>query len=208
MLVASVDVGVVNLGVVFAELDDDTYLLTHVHRCENLDTRRMEHGRVSCETCTLGHTKTATDRLNHFMQERRDWFDRCAHVLIERQPIMGHTDVEQLLYSAFRDKAVLVSPNSMHKYFNIRHFTYDGRKEMTVRIADDLLPVTHFPRYHEMERKHDIADAVCIMLFWISQQHTRVAAEAEKERRRREIAEAPAVSDVGSLWDKYRYRAK
>jgi hypothetical protein len=48
-----------------------------------------------------------------------DFFEMADFILIERQPPMGLTAVEQLIFSRWRDKAILVHPRSMHKYFNI-----------------------------------------------------------------------------------------
>ena len=105
-------------------------------------------------------------------------FDACTHVLIERQPLVGHTDVEQILFFMFRHKAVLVSPNAMHNYFKISKYSYETRKYKTVMLAAHFLSVDHFPEYHCLERKHDIADALCLLLFWI---HTQ--REASKRVR-------------------------
>jgi hypothetical protein len=207
MWVASVDVGIVNLAIVFAELEDHTHRLIRIARCENVDTRNMVHDVVGPEECKLGHTKTSTDRLQHFVQERRTWFDRCDRVLIERQPIMGHTDVEQLLYLTFRNKAELVSPNSMHKFFNISGYTYEGRKIMTVQIADQLLPPDRFPEYHALERQHDVADALCLLLFWIQKEGEKAEKErlvAEEKARQAEVAKSTV--DFAAMLDKYRYR--
>lgn len=172
MLVASIDVGIVNLAVAFVEVDSDTYQLTRIVRVENVDSTKFEHGTVCYDACTLGHTKTATDRIMHFIQERAALFDTCARILIERQPIQGHTDVEQLLYMVFRDKAELVSPNSMHKLLNIGHLTYEWRKVKTVEFADTMLDPITFHEYHSMERRHDIADALCLLIYWAYSHHT------------------------------------
>jgi hypothetical protein len=172
MLVASIDVGIINLAVVFARIADD-FTVESIERVENVNTTHFEHDLVPYDDCTLGHTKTTTDRLSHFVQERAPWFDACEVVLIERQPIMGHTDVEQCLFMLFRDKAHLVSPNAMHKHFNINYLTYEWRKVKTVEIADTMLG--HHPEYLGLERRHDIADALCLLLYWLHT--TRVAAD-------------------------------
>jgi hypothetical protein len=39
--------------------------------------------------------------------------------LIEKQPPAGLVAVEQLLMMSYRDKAVLVYPNSMHAHFGL-----------------------------------------------------------------------------------------
>ena len=45
-----------------------------------------------------------------------------------------------------------------------------------VMLADQFLSVDDFLEYHCLERKHDIADALCLLLFWIhTQRETRQA---------------------------------
>ena len=170
MIVASIDVGIVNLAVVFVELDDLTRDISRICYLANVDSTVFEHCTISLSDCTLGHAKTTADRVTHFVQERQHMFDACAHVLIERQPLVGHTDVEQVLFLLFRQKAQLVSPNAMHKFFNISRYSYESRKVKTVMLADQYLPVKDFPLYHNLARKHDIADALCLLMFWIHQQ--------------------------------------
>lgn len=174
MFVSSIDVGIVNLGVIFVELDDITLQLIQIIYVDNVNSTVFEHNVVSHDNCTLGHMKTTTDRLMHFVQERQPMFDMCLHVLIERQPPLGHTDVEQILFFMFRDKAVLISPNAMHKFFKISNHSYENRKHQTVLIANAFLSIDQFPEYHNLERKHDIADAFCQLLFWVDMQHKRL----------------------------------
>lgn len=222
MYVVSIDVGIVNLAIVFCELtDDNQFQLVQIISCETVDTRIMSHVNVKIDACKLGHTKTATDRLSHLIQERRNLFDQCSHVLIERQPIMGHTDVEQVLYTIFREKAELISPNSMHKFFNISGYTYDGRKNMTVHIADQILPIESFPGYHVLDRKHDIADAICILLFWSSMKRNEFLLENINARTyykkneyehddedRNALGDNKSVIIFANKLNKYRYNKK
>ena len=170
MFVCSIDVGIVNLAVVCVELHDASLDILRITYVANVNSTVFEHIAVDASVCSLGHTKTTTDRVRHFVQERRAMFDACTHVLIERQPLVGHTDVEQILFFMFRHKAVLVSPNAMHNYFKISKYSYITRKYKTVMLADHFLSVDHFPEYHLLERKHDIADALCLLLFWIHTQ--------------------------------------
>ena len=51
---------------------------------------------------------------------------------------------------------VLVSPVSMHTHFGMRHLNYDERKERTVSIEGEI----------PYERKHDIADALCMIVYY------------------------------------------
>lgn len=173
MLVACIDVGIVNLALVVAEVTPAWEVMAVVH-AEVADTRVFEHTHVPMHQCMLGHAKTTTDRVTHFVQERAELLDACETVLIERQPLQGHTDVQEVLFLLFRTKAELVSPNSMHKHFQISQYTYEGRKQQTVRLATEFF--THLPAcmYHFAERKHDMADALCLLLYWLHVQRSRL----------------------------------
>lgn len=168
LTIASFDVGIVNLALVVVQVEDWT--VTRVVHLDVSDTTKFEHNRVHYDDCVLGHTKTTTDRVNHFVQERLHLLQAADKVLIERQPIQGLTDVEQVLFMLFRHKAELVSPNSMHKYFQINHLTYEWRKVKTTEIADASFQHLNFPRYHRLQRRHDIADAWCLLLYWLQSQ--------------------------------------
>ena len=89
--------------------------------------------------------------------------DGCDVLLIERQPPGGIKDVEALLASAYRSKVTMISPNSMHKFFKISHLSYDDRKIFTETHAHPYL--AGFPDYMALDRKHDVADALCMCLF-------------------------------------------
>jgi hypothetical protein len=60
----------------------------------------------------------------------------------------------------FKEKVLLVSPVSMHVHFGMRHLDYEERKERTVAIAEKYIE-GGIP----YERKHDIADALCMIVF-------------------------------------------
>jgi hypothetical protein len=88
-------------------------------------------------------------------------------VLIERQPIMGLTDVQHLVFHILK-RAIFVSPCSVHKYFNIRHLTYEQRKTWMVDNANEYLH--QFTEYDDLVRKHDIADAMMMIVFYVKKQ--------------------------------------
>lgn len=206
MLIASIDVGVINLALVFA-LVDEKYTLQRILHAELVDTTVLQHVRVGADVCTLGHSKTMTDRLTHFVQERAPWFEQCDKVLIERQPPLGLTNVQELLFLLFRAKAELVSPNAMHKHFNINGFTYEGRKQRTVEIATPYL--TLHAAYNALDRQHDIADAVCQLLFWLHTTCTSIFPPKRLVHRPcEEDSHAAAVQTFAVTMSKFKYQKK
>jgi len=169
-LIVSIDVGLLNLGLLVAEVAED-YMLDRIIAAHKIDLRQLAHTTVARKNCLLHHANCTADRVMHVIQEHRAYFDRAEKVLIERQPLCGLTDVEQVFMALLRDKTVLVSPNAMHKHFDIGHLNYDGRKVATTRLANQHLE--HDPVWKTLTRKHDVADAYCLMMFWLSrQQHT------------------------------------
>ena len=143
------------------QMDYETKQVTYIKK---VDITRYTHNTV-CE-CKLHHTHHITDYVLHFVHEYRNVFDSSEHVFIERQPPTGLVAVEALLFSLFREKMTLVSPNSMHKHFMIGHLDYEGRKKKTQAIAEPYVGALEY--YQGQVRKHDMSDAVCILLYEFS----------------------------------------
>jgi hypothetical protein len=166
ILVTSIDVGLVNLGMVMVELRDD-YTWNELLFADRIDLTDMPHHTVPRKECTLFHTNDAVDRVEHFIQEYKSYFDDSDHILIERQPLGGLVHVEQLLYRAFRNKTLLCSPNAVHKHFQMAKGDYDKRKQQSTRIAMPYLE-NHPVLKTCANRIHDISDSICLVLWWIS----------------------------------------
>lgn len=205
MRVVAFDVGIVNLAIVAANVHPASGVVAQVVHVELVDTTHMEHGAVSAEACLLGHTKTHTDRLMHVIQERA-WIDECDVVLIERQPLQGHTDVQEVLFLVFRHKAVLISPNSMHKHFHIQTLPYEWRKQRTVQIAAPYLQP--FKSFSGAERQHDMADAMCILLFWLAGRQQKVKVIAQRSCNDDDETHNTAVASFGARMREYAYKKK
>ena len=149
MKVLAIDIGFHNMGLVFAEFEDGP----------KIDVKQMK--KVSLEDYKYIRINDFVDLVPLFVEEHRRLFDVADRILIERQPPGGFTNIEILLNYMFRDKVELISPVSMHMHFGMRHLDYEERKERTVLLAekylDDEIPY---------ERKHDIADAFCMIVYF------------------------------------------
>ena len=174
MIIISIDIGVINMGITKAFVDDD-FNITFMDAFK-VDITRMRHNTVQACDCIIPHTKEVCDRVAH---------------LIERQPPMGIKDVESLIMSRFRNKTKLISPNKMHKFFNIGKLSYDQRKLFTEEVAD--IHIGHIPTYYNCIRRHDMADACCICLCFLNS----LKREYEKNQRRENIKRLP--------FDEYRF---
>ena len=149
MKVLAIDIGYHNMGLVSAEFEDSP----------KIDVKYMK--KVSLEDYKYIHTNDFVDLIPLFVEDHQDIFDSADKILIERQPPAGFTNIEILLNYMFKDKVILISPVSMHMHFGMRHLDYEERKERTVLIAEKYL-ADEIP----YERKHDIADALCMIVYF------------------------------------------
>ena len=149
MKVLAVDIGFHNMGLVFAEFEDDPKIHVRTIKKASLDDYKYVYSNDMIDLILL------------FVEDHRDLFDSADKILIERQPPTGFTNIEILLHYMFKDKVILISPISMHVHFGIRELTYDERKERTVSIAEKYID-GGIP----YERKHDIADALCMIVYY------------------------------------------
>jgi hypothetical protein len=98
-------------------------------------------------------------------------------------------DVEQLLFKEFRNKAILVSPNSMHKHFEIQGLDYDDRKIRVTEIVDEMLktnPLLH-EKFQSLVRQHDIGDAGAHLKKFLAEKHKEHQEEIIRQRFKRKL---------------------
>jgi len=150
MQVLAIDVGYHNLAIVVAQ-------------CNKTEIKIDFCKKVSLEDYKYIQSNDFVDLVPLMLNDYKKYFETSEQILIERQPIGGFTDIQTLIHYIHRDKTILISPNSMHKYFGFDNLDYDQRKEQTVKIATPYLEDNEY--FHRLERKHDIADAVCMILF-------------------------------------------
>ena len=149
MKVLAIDIGYHNMGLVLAEFEDNPKIEVEYIK------------KVSLEDYKYLRTNDMVDLVPLFVEDHQDIFDSADKILIERQPPGGFTNIEILLHYMFKDKVVLVSPVSMHTHFGMRHLDYEQRKERTISITEKYLK-GEIP----YERKHDIADAFCMIVYY------------------------------------------
>jgi len=175
MKILSIDVGIVNLGYVFAEIQpiqvkrkiksytQDNIFNINVIECNRIDITNIKHSNVKWCDCKLHHDRCIPDYLDHFIQEHIYLFELSDMILIERQPPIGITNVQDLLFKLFRNKVLLISPNSVHKYFELSK-DYDIRKIESENIAKKYL--SDFTNFNNNIRKHDISDAMLMIIYY------------------------------------------
>ncbi len=102
----------------------------------------------------------------HLFKKYRTNFDSAELILIERQPPTGLVAIQELIMREYRNKSKLISPNAMLNFFGILKFEYLERKVHTERIAMEYLG--GLKTFIFNERRHDMADSLCILLYYLS----------------------------------------
>ena len=148
MRVLAIDIGYHNLGIVLAEsVAGPSIKVEYMKKVSLADYKYLKSNDM-------------VDLVPLFVEDHKGIFDSADKILIERQPPGGFTNIEILLHYMFKDKVLLVHPTSMHTHFGIRHLDYEERKERTTSIAE-----RHLKFEIPYERKHDIADALCMIIY-------------------------------------------
>ena len=141
-----------------------------VNKCMLIDITQHIHQRVCKENCQLFHSNNISDWMAHVFQEIDDAVAEVDVVLVEKQPICGIISVEQSLFCHYRDKVILVNPRSMHRFYGIDCFDYEERKVRVVELINGMDIDWETSCMQDVgNRQHDIADAMCIAVFWCSQ---------------------------------------
>jgi len=149
MKILAIDIGYHNMGLVLAECGKGPKVEVEFIK------------KVSLEDYKYIYSNDIVDLVPLFVDAHKHIFEAADTILIERQPPGGFTNIEVLLHYMFKDKVVLISPVSMHTHFGMRQLNYEERKERTVSIADKYID-GEIP----YERKHDIADALCMIVYY------------------------------------------
>jgi hypothetical protein len=203
MKVLSIDIGITNLGYCYSEItfpklvgskyknfkNNSEYSFNgtkdhiKVISCNRIDITKVKHSKVQFCNCTLRHDRCIPDYLDHFIQEYSGMFEDSDVLLIERQPPVGITNVQDLLFTKFRDKVLLVSPNTVHKYFGLPA-VYEERKVVSETIAQDFL--VNFEKFTLNSRKHDISDAMLMIIYYFKKELDHIIENT--------IFELPAVN--------------
>lgn len=186
--VTSIDIGVKHLGICLAELTPE-YKFEQIIWFDLIDLTSFVHlDEKSREICPLHHKKIICDYLEHVFYLNHHLFEISKHILIERQPPGGITSVEQLIMYKYRDKSILISPVSMHCKFgwNTLCADYEKRKELSCEKALEILEngkrkylVNDF---ENLTRQHDVADAICMILFWVKYKSRKIYVREQLEK--------------------------
>jgi hypothetical protein len=207
MIYLSVDVGITNLALVKAIVEN--FEIKSILDAKVINISQIQHCKVPRNQCRLHHSNDVFDKLEHLFQEYAHLFANIDFLLIERQPILGLVHVEQLLFGKFRSISRLVSPNAMHKWLGIGHLTYEMRKIETTRVAETFL--NQCSSWISSGRLHDMADALCILLFTLhvdSVKHQSIADEKARKERMQEDCPFDENMTVDDFFEGFRFVQK
>lgn len=181
-LILSIDIGIKHLALVLSSIDEN-YDFENIVWFDLIDITKFD-----CKpNCTFLHTKTFADWIRHFIDNYEPILNKADRILIERQPPQGLVVVEQLIFGCFREKSILISPNSVHKFFNIAQFEYDQRKVAVVNLTRRYFDEEFNTKLNKYDRKHDICDAVLFTIFWSKKEKERIETEILLKKRQEAI---------------------
>ena len=181
--VVCIDVGVIHLGIMAFTINSITYEFEKMIGYDLMDIRKFPHPEGMCEKdCCLNHTKTFADWMSHVFQFYEPILEGCTKILIERQPPQGFVVIEQLIFYKYRQKSELIHPNSVHKFLKINQYDYEERKQKVEDIAFPYFRNSQKEEFLAMDRRHDIADALCLGLYWINVQKQKYKLQQLEEK--------------------------
>ncbi len=197
----SIDVGIHHLGISYSKINED-FTLNEIVWIDLIDITKYTHRVCSKKDCQLHHTKTFSDWMEHLFQENNELFDNADFILVERQPPLGFVVIEQIIFNKFRNKTYLISPKNVHSYLNITRFDYDKRKEYSLKVANLYLSDYYKEKIKMYERAHDIADTICMLLYWLDKSAKKYKIEMHHKKN---CLESSAIENILERLEKFRY---
>jgi hypothetical protein len=165
MKILSIDIGIIHFSFVGCVVDT-TYKLfiSNIYVCKLINITELP---TECNDpkCDLYHDKLICDYMSHLFKKYGKYFEEADLILVERQPLTGITSVQDIILFKYRHKCKLICPNTFHNYYQIGDFNREQRKEFFVKYATPYL--SKFKSFCFNIRKHDMADAFCIMYYFL-----------------------------------------
>lgn len=168
MHVLCIDPGIVSIGIVQVVVNDD-FTLKEIVSCDAINITKLTNGHVH-------------DLISALLTQEKHIFDAVDAIVLERQPPMSAgMPLEIILRERYGDKLTFISPSTLHKAFGLQGYEYDGRKQRCVEIVTEQLrrwaldgvlnAIEASTRIQSMHRKHDVCDAILILIYWLKHKH-------------------------------------
>lgn len=154
---SGVDPGLRHLAVASIEVDVRTMRIVN-DCCVLVDAFEAQE---QCTDPKCVHTKTTSSRLRHVYPKMDTIVKKSEAIYIERQPLTGMTDIEQLLFDRWRCSSVLINSRRMRKSLDCWTDDYDERKVLALQRAHQLRRsyLDTEPPWVIGDRNHDAAEA-------------------------------------------------
>ena len=203
IFILSIDIGIQHLAMVLSSTTTD------YHFQEIIWMELTDITIFTCDkNCKLHHDKTFADWMLHILEKYYNIFKQATHILIERQPPQGLVVVEQILFGSWRDKSILISPNSVHKYFSIGDLDYENRKIASVNISKKYITSDSLKtQLLNCDRIHDISDCILFTIFWLSKKKEENEIQTlihKREQAFKKVNQKLGMS-LDDFFDMYRY---
>lgn len=187
--VTSVDIGLHNLGIIKCGVIDNVVTI-----CDFELVDLYKYRDTSSEIYMM------IDRL---VTEYQDMFN-SKYILVERQPPGGLIAIQEVIAFIFKDKVKIVSPRSVHSKLGLNYYCYDIRKIKTEYMLINKLHSQNTEglicKINNIDRKHDIADAYCMIIYFIS----HVLYSTIKKRMHKE----ELTIDIDKYFDSFSFKKK
>jgi hypothetical protein len=203
-----IDIGVINLGLSVV-IADREYNFIDIVGVDLVDMTTFLHREgTTIKNCCLYHERTFTDWLEHVFLFFKEVFDGVDLILIELQPPQGFKAVEQLIFSKYRHKSYLVHPRSVHSFFSIGKLDYEQRKDAVEVIArKHLNGIDVLKEFNSFFRKHDIADSICIGLYWLNKANKEYMIEQKRiQVNKSQLFVENKVMTTEQWFEQFRYK--
>jgi hypothetical protein len=178
--VMSIDIGIHNFAYVVAkwvQTKNGIWKINNFIAMKKIDLTKFD-GCLETKQCQLSphHDKCITDYLVHFCNHPAHSYHlyHCDYLLVEAQPPTGFIAIQEFFRQHYRSIFQLVQPKSVHKYYNIGKRSYDERKEFTTSYTLQQLRTLFSIDDIPYQRKHDIGDAYCQMMFYMNKHNHHI----------------------------------
>lgn len=173
MKILSIDIGLINLALVYIEYDNEKIseiahkIQPKVNKTLNILEYHLvditKYSQCTNISCNLDHRKCISNYMKHLFVEYARIFEEATVILVERQPPVGFVSVEQIICYQYPDKYVMISPRSVHAFFQFSGLDYENRKKTSVKIAKSY----YLEDFDELVRKHDVSDAIVQAVYYV-----------------------------------------
>lgn len=174
MNILSIDVGLYHFGYTYIRANDD-YTLNKIIDCDLVDITSACKDKF----CVLYHDACISDYMSHFFKNYNEMLLESNIILVEQQPPLGFIAIQELIRYKYREKTIMVSPSSVHAHFNIGFLDYNQRKIQTEKYAMGYM--SDIKNFVFQNRRHDIADSFCQLMFYLEVQNKLHVKKVYKE---------------------------